>query len=386
MGATTKIEWADKTFNPFEGCAKVSPGCKHCYAEAGHKHKYSSLKEGGNPGTCWGINAPRLARSEAYWKEPAKWDREAQRDGRRFRVFCASMGDVFEVQSPLSKLFAGTAGTVPTGKDKTRQVTFVDLDEQRLRLLELIRQTPHLDWLLLTKRPEAIIGALERAQLAAELAGNHELSTWLVDWVTGEQPPLNVWLGTSAENQAEADKRLQWLLMTPATKHFVSYEPALGPIDFTRVRVSDEIFRMRNGLTDELLPEATHTYSSCFDGPECLFPYSLDWIICGGESGPQAVPMHPKWAQDVRDQCQAAQVAFMFKQWGQWAPTARVYELYPRAMPARLGIKFQDMEPGRKFDYPGQHPDYTMWKFKNKHEAGRMLDGREWDEVPPPEL
>ena len=96
MGQTTSIEWCHATFNPWEGCAKISAGCRNCYAEGQHRHRLSALGSPGGPGTCWGIGAPRMARSESYWKQPLRWDKEAAGLGIRRRVFCASMADVFE--------------------------------------------------------------------------------------------------------------------------------------------------------------------------------------------------------------------------------------------------------------------------------------------------
>ncbi len=113
-----------------------------------------------------------------------------------------------------------------------------------------------------------------------------------------------------------------------------------------------------------------------------------NWVIVGGESGGHARPMHPAWVQGIAAQCLAAGVPFLFKQWGEWGPTQAIYDMYPHSttvIPARLGYKFQDMEPGRVFEYPGQHPDYTMWKL-GKHNAGRLLDGQLYDQFPAPSL
>jgi protein gp37 len=205
----SKIEWTQHTFSPWHGCAKVSPGCKNCYADAQHSFHYSSLKT--QQGTCWGTHAPRLAVSEDTWKKPLRWNRAAQAAGVRARVFCASMADVFEPQSPLSASFAGQTAEVPKGDEKTRTVRFVDIATERLRLLRLIYDTPHLDWLLLTKRPEHIVQALSEAYV--EATGDFLL--WLDAWLLGT-PPANVWLGTSVENQEQADARIPHLLAARA--------------------------------------------------------------------------------------------------------------------------------------------------------------------------
>ena len=227
MADGSKIEWTDATFNPWVGCTKVSPACDHCYAE-------SWAKRAGNP-ELWHGERRRTAASN--WRQPVKWNRQAT--GERKRVFCASLADVFDNEVPA---------------------------EWRRDLFDLIGETPHLTWQLLTKR----IGNVEKM-----LPG---------DW--GDGWP-NVWIGSTVVNQEEADRDAPKLLATPAAVRFVSAEPLLGPIDFTNI----------NNL--------------------------LDWIIAGGESGPGARPMHPDWVRSIRDQCAAAGVPFFFKQWGEWAPAAR---------------------------------------------------------------
>ena len=229
MGVNTKVEWCDHTWNPWRGCQRVSPGCDHCYAEAISKR--FALSE-------WGPGAERLPQSDKYWQQPVRWDKAAKRDGVRRRVFCGSMIDVFDNQAP---------------------------DGARTRLWRLIRKTPHLDWQLLTKRPENILEMLPG------------------DW--GEEGYPNVWLGVSAEDQERYDHRWPILAHIPAAIYFVSYEPALGPVFFRRV---------------------THTV------------WCPDWIIVGGESGPGARPMDPQWVRQVRDDCPGSGTAFFFKQWGQY--------------------------------------------------------------------
>lgn len=180
MATETGIEWTNHTFNPWTGCAKVSPGCLNCYAEALDKRQLHEKV------THWGNNAPRRLMSESYWMQPHAWNRAAEREGQRKRVFCASMADVFEDRP--------------------------DLMEPRARLFHLIGNTPWLDWQLLTKRPQNI------ARLIPELA------------------LPNVWLGTSAEDQTRWDERVPILMDLPATVHFVSAEPLLGQIDMGGLR------------------------------------------------------------------------------------------------------------------------------------------------------
>lgn len=174
MAKDSKIEWTHHTFNPWWGCAKVSPACRNCYAEAWAKRVGNAV---------WGQQASRRFFSDAHWKEPLRWNREAAAVGKRRRVFCASMADVFERRA--------------------------DLHPWRERLWQLISETASLDWLLLTKRPQNIV----------------KMVPWNRDW------PANVWIGCTAENQIWADRRIPALLDLPARVRFLSCEPLLGPID-----------------------------------------------------------------------------------------------------------------------------------------------------------
>lgn len=239
MAENSSIEWTHHTFNLWYGCSKVSTGCKHCYAESFDRRHLLA------PDSHWGPQAPRHFAGDKYMRAPLAWNRTAERTGQRKRVFCMSMGDVFELHA--IPIYAAIQATY------------------RQRLFALIEQTPWLDWLLLTKRPEHITPMLP--------------STWR------RRPPCNVWLGASIENQAAAAERLPVLLDTSARVHFVSYEPALGPID---------------------LEEAAPGY--------CV-PLQLDWLIAGSESGLRARPAEPDWFRNIRDQCQRLGVNFFFKQW-----------------------------------------------------------------------
>lgn len=174
MSKNSKIEWTHHTFNPWWGCTKISPGCDFCYAESW------ALRVGSN---VWGAQASRRFFSEAHWKEPLRWNADAEKEGGRRRVFCASMADVFENRP--------------------------ELDPWRARLWDLVARTSHLDWLLLTKRPTLVA----------------RYAPWQQDW------PANVWLGTTVESQAWAEQRLPSLLEVPAAVRFLSCEPLLGPLD-----------------------------------------------------------------------------------------------------------------------------------------------------------
>jgi len=236
MSKNSHIEWTNHTFNPWWGCKKVSPACDNCYAESWAKRMGHHL---------WGVQSPRRFFGETHWREPIRWNEEARVANIRERVFCASMADVFERRA--------------------------DLNEERDRLWSLIEQTRHLDWLLLTKRPQQILNMVP----------------WTDRW------PANVWVGTTVENQRMAEQRLPYLLATPAAVRFLSCEPLLGSLNLT------SWFRKRGY-------------------------YPIDWVIAGGESGANSRPMHPDWASGLLRQCQRANVPFHFKQWGHWAPAAAV--------------------------------------------------------------
>jgi protein gp37 len=342
MGADTKIEWADHTFNPWTGCQAVSPACDHCYAEAQAKRNTATF--GG-----WGPHAKRKRTSESYWRQPLLWNKRAAKEGVRPRVFCASMADVFDNQV---------------------------LEDWRIALWRLIRATPHLDWLMLTKRPQNIA-----KMLPSSLDHGHGNA-----WSDGPWP--NVWLGTTVENQAEADRRIPHLLAVPAAKRFLSCEPLLGPVDLNTVAPT----YLHGELTSFIasIPDR----DGAFTGKNYL-----DWIITGGESGPHARPSHPDWFRSLRDQCQAASVPFFFKQWGEWRPApwkfvrdanssdaeykawsdqhAATHALISTAQPWPLGHKAWSIE--RDNQAP---PHATGIHRPGKKAAGATLDGREWREVP----
>ena len=266
MSTDSKIEWTDATFNPWFGCMKVSDGCKHCYAETMSKRNPAVLGE-------WGPNGIRRIASGDYWKQPLKWNARAEREGKRLKVFCASMADVFEDRP--------------------------DLHFPRLRLFDLIAKTPNLDWLLLTKRPENIRPAIYEAH--SILTRHLQDTLWDgkrlgMHWLNADDPPKNVWLGVSCENQETADERIPLLLETPATVRFLSCEPLLGPIKIADV--SD----WKNAVR--------------WWGNQVFGHGVIDWVIVGGESGPGARRMEREWAESLREQCAGTGTAFFFKQAG----------------------------------------------------------------------
>lgn len=301
MAENSNIEWTNHTFNPWIGCTKVSPACDHCYAEQVAKRMQVS----------WGSGELRKRTSAANWKEPRKWDRKAAREGVRYRVFCASLADVFDNE-------------VPT--------------DWREDLWQLIRETPNLDWLLLTKRVGNIWNMLPE------------------DWGNGWS---NVWLGITVVTQAEADRDVSKLLKVPAALRFISAEPLLGPINLTRLARETENWTF---FDDALTGFRAHQCGGSSGNNK------IDWVIAGGESGPDARPMHPDWVRSLRDQCVGAGVPFFFKQWGEWAPNCDHGK--PLSKPACTTIGRP--APGKKG---------VMFRCGKKN-AGRTLDGETWDQVP----
>lgn len=282
MGANSKIEWTDHTFNPWRGCAKVSPGCANCYAEKGSKRNPKVL------GT-WGTQGVRVIASEDAWKDPHRWQSRARRFqlGRQ-RVFCGSYCDIFEDRPELAA--------------------------SRRRLWEIIETTPVLRWLLLTKRPENV----------AAMAGQAIPS--------GHEWPWNAWLGVSVEDQERANLRIPELLdlkkrfSIPGV--FLSCEPLLGPVNMTRV-VYERLYG--TGLLNALSGEKRDHY----DNPLPPHGPGIDWVIAGGESGPKARPMHPDWARNLRDQCAAAGVPFFMKQLGGYPNKRDQMEDFPESLRVR---------------------------------------------------
>jgi protein gp37 len=250
MGETTGIAWCDATFNPWWGCTPVSPECAHCYALRDAK-RYGQSKHFGE-----GVERRRFG--DKHWNEPRRWNAEAKRARVRRRVFCASMADVFD---------AGAEA------------------EDRVRLWVLIDETPALDWLLLTKRPENAKRMLPQG--------------WL------DKPRANVWLGVTAGDQKRVDERIPILLETPAALRFVSVEPMLEAVDLSRylkpTLVSTTGERLQH--PDPRVPSTGGTWE-----------WGVDWVIAGAESGPGARPCSIEWLRSLRDQCLAVDVPLFLKQ------------------------------------------------------------------------
>lgn len=313
----SKIEWTDETWNPVTGCTRVSEGCRNCYIERTPPMRMAHRRfDGERIGATTGVQL-----HHQRLRKPLEWRRPR-------RIFVCSMADLFHDDVPDNYI-----GSV----------------------FDTMALAPQHTFQLLTKRPARARSLLQRWQSNAD-GDTHAKASWRrhdMLWCDSNVWPLpNVWLGVSTESQRWADIRIPQLLATPAAVRFISAEPLLEPID----------------LDQHLYP------TRCPDGCRCRRPddgdryecacggacadwsprAALDWVIVGGESGPNARPMELHWAQEIRDQCTESGVAFLFKQWGEWAP-----------------------------DYSTSDPilDHPMRRVGKKH-AGRQLDGREWNEYP----
>ncbi len=344
MGIETKISWTDSTFNPWIGCAKVSPGCKNCYAETLDTNRFAKMMDGGTkdkPVGHWGKGAPRHLTHT--WGDPVKWNALPFWE-------CAGCGHRGVNAGPHGLCAAGCGGEVRSARRRVFCASLADwLDnevpiEWLARLMKLVHDTPELDWQLLTKRPQnwrkrvaASMRHLDAAQPAdARPYVPGMVCAMLDDWLHDKTPPENVWLGTSVEDQQRADERIPALLAIPARVRFLSCEPLLGPVDL----------EMAMGEFQPLHPDLTRKAPP------------VQWVVAGGESGKHARPMHSDWARNLRDQCQVAGAAFHFKQWGEWLPDNQNAEVNDLLSPASSAIRV------------------------GKINAGRLLDGREWNGFP----
>lgn len=294
----SKIEWTDRVWNPITGCTKISPGCANCYAERMSKRLAGRCGYDKDEPFKVTLHRDRL-------HEPMRWTKPS-------KVFVCSMSDLFHDDVPFS---------------------FLD------ELFGVMVAARKHTFLVLTKRPERMYEYMMTCQRGADDTGY-------------KFPWEHIWLGVTAENQEQADKRIPVLLQIPAAVRFVSVEPMLGPVDMTRAMYGPDPEGMSwFGFTDGIGYEA-----------------GIQWVICGGESGPGARPMHPDWARGLRDQCLTAGVPYFFKQWGQYC--------YPEQMTRDT---YQQVDMGHNL---AGNSDYNKPWSVGKKAAGRLLDGREWNEMP----
>lgn len=296
MSNKSRIEWTDATWNPIVGCSKISPGCDNCYAErmafrlaAMGQKKYRAVISGRH----W--NGPAVFDAKELSK-PLGWEKPR-------RIFVCSMGDLFH---------------------ESVEEHWID------SVFKIVELCPQHIFQILTKRPQRM---LDYFQGLRGLVGGDRI------------PHANVWLGVTAENQEQADKRIPILLQCPAAVRFVSIEPMIGPVDLSSMPIHAALV--------EIHPDGKMNARE--DSR-----WMIDWVIVGGETGPGARPMHPDWVRQVRDQCQAAGVPFFFKNFGEWS--------LDRPFPA---CRYEII-------------DGQFWWRVGKYVNGRQLDGREWNEFPKP--
>lgn len=325
MSTTTGIEWTDATWNPVRGCSRVSEGCRNCYAErvAARFADPGEITIGKYPGPFAGF--VHRVNGHPAWTgkvelipdkllEPLSWRKPK-------RIFVNSMSDLFHESLPDSSI-----DDIFAVMYMARQHTYQILTKRPERMREYMQAGGGHD---ARRRVQDILDPID-GDGSGHVLADELYSAW---------PLSNVWLGVSVEDQGTADVRIPLLLKTSAAKRFVSYEPALGMVDF-------------NGW----LGDPSESWSP-----------GIDWVIAGGESGPGARPPAPEWFRDARDQCAAAGVPFFFKQWGEWGPTVAGGN-------AMKGYKYADVPVG-----DGSH--HRMIRVGKKL-AGRLLDGREWNEFP----
>lgn len=255
MAENSKIEWTDHTHNFWVGCTEVSAACDHCYART-MSERYGWAQ--------WGSH-PRHRTSEANWRKPLTWNAKAKKLGVRLKVFTNSLADFFDNQ--------------------------VDSD-WREAAWRTILECDGLDWLILTKRPQNI---------AKMLPSGVDQPKW---------PWPNVWLGTTVENQEEADRRIPHLLAVPAAVRFLSCEPLLGPVNLRPIHCRDHKYNIDQAAAIYALEGVYQVPGSHWSEPHS----KINWVIAGSESGPKARACDLDWVRSLRDQCSVVQVPFFWKQ------------------------------------------------------------------------
>lgn len=331
MAQNSKIEWTDHTANLWWGCTEVHAGCDNCYARVlAHRWGFE----------VWGADSGRRI-INSFWKDVARFQKLAEAAGAVHRVFVGSMMDIFEKSMPVINekgdalvgvhTDVGFIGPVKDNDDLTtghlRNKFFQQIDEGKY---------PNLLFLLLTKRPSNI--------------NKYIPESWK------ENPPANVMFGTSPVDEKTAEKLIPQLLQVNG-KRFLSIEPMLGPINLRHIDAD------RGGSPewcqiDCLTGRHTDMARPCADVP------TIDWVICGGESGQGARPMHPDWTRSIRDQCNAAGVPFLFKQWGEFLPFEETAQ-----PPFHRNCATLEEHDGHGMNFMDHNGDEGKWN------GGKWLDG-----------
>lgn len=343
MADKSGIEWTDATWNPLAGCTPVSEGCRHCYAasmairlEGMGQVKYKGTAKKASDGRA--VFTGKINLDIASLQKPLEWKTPR-------RIFVNSMSDLFHENVP---------------------------DDYISAVFSTMRAAHWHTFQVLTKRPE-------------------RMATWTKAYYGDTVPLPNVWLGTSVENQEAADTRVHHLLRAPATIRFLSCEPLLGRVRLPRYLMHPvamcDCHRSRYKM--EGYPTLEPDFTKHMGCPECGKPYTtitgIHWVIAGGESGHKARPLHPDWIRELRDHCQATGTAFHFKQWGEWLPVAAPHQNYKgkRLLIHTDGtIKEASLAEMIWAEVIGSYGEWQLLEKQGKHKAGRLLDGRTWDEFP----
>lgn len=342
----SKIEWCDRTWNPVTGCTPISAGCANCYAKR-------QAERFAGP---WGLDPEdpfKVTLHPERIKEPMRWRNPS-------KVFVCSMGDLFHEEVP-DPFIIDILSAIATCQFAGNRHTF----------------------LLLTKRPERMREIMNHKTVAQEVWVRtlQGLSMEKAPW-----PLSNVWLGVTAENQEQADARIPILLQTPAVKRFVSMEPMLGSVDLRKLLLGSNGYGL-NFTLDALSGWATGCHEDTGKirvTRNDLFA-KLNWVICGGESGANARPMHPNWVRSLRDQCKAAEVPFLFKQWGEWGFEGWAHHdsliWHKDAVLIQQDGHICRSQQEREINPLTGH-FWAEMRRVGKKTAGRLLDSKLWDQSP----
>ncbi len=309
----SKIEWTERTWNPIIGCSKVSEGCANCYAET------MATRLSCNP------KAPIEYQSVITNK---KWNGTTE-----------LVRSALEIPLKRKKPTIYFVGSMTDLFHESVKTEWLD------KVFWIMGMCSQHRFILLTKRPDLMQAYLNDAK-------PHLIESRF------RFPFPNIILGVTAENQEQANIRVPVLLNTPAAARFVSIEPMLGAVDLQRIQPAGKNYYIRylEGL-------------SC-DNIDLYVEEKIDWVICGGESGPNARPMHPDWARSLRDQCKEASIPFFFKQWGEWAADGQVLSNGKTLNASPITEKWDIFEDGQRIYRVG------------KKAAGNLLDGQEYSELP----
>ncbi|MEO3947654.1 phage Gp37/Gp68 family protein [Gorillibacterium sp. CAU 1737] len=327
MGDKSKIEWTDATWNPVVGCTKVSEGCRNCYAFELHGNRHKGKINGAKLPEQYAKPFSEIQIFPDRLDQPLRWKRPR-------KIFVNSLSDLFHQDVPddfIDEVFAVMA--------LCPQHTFQVLTKRPQRMRDYLSKpsSPYAIDKLADLSPLMEQWGWMSPEDAANIAPPGSVLPKWPEW-----PLPNVWLGVTVENQQAADERIPLLLQTPAAIRWLSCEPLLGSVDLISAGAINY--------------EIVNTWQSTMEP-------LIDWVVVGGESGSKARPMHPDWVRSLRDQCQDAGVPFLFKQWGEWAPSLSL-----AALPSK---STECVKAGKE----------TLHRV-GKRAAGRVIDGRTWDEYP----